>query len=45
MDKNYAHYKMLSVAQINAHENQNSGYEYILCIRNDFVSGTCINDL
>ena len=29
MDKDCAHYKMLSVAQISAHENQNSGHEYI----------------
>ena len=29
MDKNYDHYKMLNVAQINTHENQKSGHEYI----------------
>ena len=29
MDKNYNHYKMLNVVQINAHKNQNSGHEYI----------------
>ena len=29
MDKNYDHYKMLNVAQINTHENQKRGHEYI----------------
>ena len=29
MDKDYAHYKMVSVAQSNARENQNSGHECI----------------
>ena len=29
MDKNYYYYKILNVAQINTHENQKSGHEYI----------------
>ena len=43
MDNDCAHYKTLNSAQINSHENQNSGYEY-LSVMILLMKNYCIKD-